>query len=362
MPPLPRLIDWMGIQTRLRQVFPAGSPNRPHCVWDISAKTIYVMLYIGAVEDRDVWLRPDQVTRMTDQQANMTGDSSRREWARESLMASRGGIAGRWYAVNTRESIRDDSIRNALIPNGVVVERQGLATTSPAPRYALQADFASLLDPELRDDNLRTAIENWQSKNLTAGARARIAIWRSGAVTEESDVLVRFPNGETRHLASGQSSFIAKSVIEDFAPRYLRTPVVLWLSESRNKVVARDDELARRIGLRIDPSRSLPDMILADIGREQPAFVFVEVVATDGAITPARKEALTRLAKEAGFSSDNLYFVTAYLDRSDSAFKKTIASLAWGTFAWFATEPANLIECHDSRFVRLAKSPIQVSS
>ena len=159
MSSLPPLIPWKEIQSRLRDVFPSGSPNRAHCIWDISAKTVFVMLYIGAVAGRDAWARPDQVTRMTDQQARKTDDLSRREWTRKSLRPSKSWIADRWYAVNTRESIRDDSLRNALIPNGAVIERSGIATTSPAPRYALQASFASLLDPELRDSSLREAIE-----------------------------------------------------------------------------------------------------------------------------------------------------------------------------------------------------------
>jgi hypothetical protein len=51
--------------------------------------------------------------------------------------------------VNTRESIRDDTIRTGLAANGVVVEREGLATTSPEPRYALRTNFAALFDPTL---------------------------------------------------------------------------------------------------------------------------------------------------------------------------------------------------------------------
>ena len=38
--------------------------------------------------------------------------------------------------------------------------------------------------------------------------------------------------------------------------------------------------------------------------------------------------------------------MTAYLDRSEPAFKKTVDALAWGSFAWFTTEPDNLIRLH----------------
>ncbi len=35
-------------------------------------------------------------------------------------------------------------------------------------------------------------------------------------------------------------------------------------------------------------------------------------------------------------------FCAAYLDRSESAFKKTVDSLVWHSFVWFASEPENL--------------------
>lgn len=75
--------------------------------------------------------------------------------------------------------------------------------------------------------------------------------------------------------------------------------------------------------------------------------MFVEVVATDGPVTPQRREALLRIAKEAGFSEKRTVFVTAYLDRSHAAFKKTVPELAWRSFAWFAAEPENIIVLHD---------------
>jgi len=124
--PLPPLLPVKEIHRRLEAIFPEGSPNRSHCTWEIAARTVFVMLYIGAVEGEDVWMRPDQVTRMTDQQARRTDDEARVAWRKESLKSSKGEIPGRWYAVNTRESIRDDTIRGGFIANGVVAEQPGL--------------------------------------------------------------------------------------------------------------------------------------------------------------------------------------------------------------------------------------------
>src|SRR3546814_18346617 len=88
--------------------------------------------------------------------------------------------------------------------------------------------------------------------------------------SSKGGVMFAFPSGETRRMEAGPSSVICKAVVEEFAPRFLEVPGVIWLSESGNKVVARDDSLASSIGLKIEPDRHLPDMILVDLGLKEP--------------------------------------------------------------------------------------------
>jgi hypothetical protein len=309
----------------------------------MAASTVFVMLYVGAVAERDRWVRPDQITRMSDAQAARITREERLAWYEESLRPGGGQSADQWYAANTREPIRDETIRNGFIPLGAVKEREGLPTTSPRPRYALTGSFAALFDPDLEGEPLTDAIRNWQSQNLTAGARARVQILRQAAVETEEGVLVQFPNQETRRMAPGPSSVISKAVIEEFAPGFLERPGVVFLSESRNKIVARDDQLAQTIGLSIDPDRHLPDIILVDLGPPSPLLVFVEVVATDGAIDHQRRAALLGYTTDAGYDPEHVAFVTAYKDRNDTAFKRTVPVLAWQSFAWFMSEPQYII-------------------
>ena len=153
-------------------------------------------------------------------------------------------------------------------------------------------------------------------------------------------------------MAPGPSSVISKAVIEEFAPRFLTDPAVLWVSESGAKVVARDDALATQLKLRIAADRNLPDIILVDLGgtrNSELILIFVEVVATDGPVTEERRRALLKIATEAGFPANRVAFMTAYLDRSHPAFKRTIDQLAWGSFAWFVAEPEHLIVLHDGK-------------
>jgi hypothetical protein len=230
---------------------------------------------------------------MTDGQGALTKDADRTRYAAKSLKPGFQPRGKTWYRDNSREQIRDETIRQGFITNNAVIERPGLPTTSGQPRYALRADFAALFDPAFSAQDLDKAAESWREKHLSATALARTVLMRRGAVTTGEGVLVTFPNGETRRMAPGPSSIISKAVVENFSKRFLVNPTVLWLSESGAKVVSRDDELAAQIKLKISADRNLPDIILVDLGEGKTGvlLVFIEVVATDGPVTKQRQEA-----------------------------------------------------------------------
>ena len=306
---LPKLLPVPQVRDRLRSIFPDGTPFRNYVTRRMAARTVFVMLYTGAVEGSQRWLRPDQVTRMTDDQAQLAGEDAREAWSRQSMRPASGDILGRWYAANTREPIRDETLRAGLVRTGAVKEREGLATTSPRPRYALAKAFAGLFDPGLAGEDLASAIRAWRKANLSRGALARVAIMRRAGTAQEGRVLVTFPDGEARHMEPGPSSVLSKAVIE--------------------------------------PDRNLPDLILVDLDPSEPLLVFVEVVATAGHVSEARQTALMEVATEAGFEAAHVAFVTAYADRDDPAFKASVSELAWRSFVWFMSEPQHLLVMQD---------------
>lgn len=346
MSALPPYVPRELVVERLPLIFPEGTPNRTYCTRELAASAVFTALYIGAVEGGEHHLGPVHVYRMTVEQAAKSEAADRESYIK--AIRKKAKISGeRWYADNTREPIRDETLRDGLVAIGAVVRREDLATTSGAPRYALKAEFAALFDPALQGEALEPAIGAFHSAHLSKSALARVTIMLAGAAGAATGVLVTFPNAETRQLAPGPSSVIAKAVIEVFSKRFLEKPAVLWLSESGNKVVLRDDKIANAIGLKIEADKNLPDLILADLGPPEPLIVFVEVVATDGAITPRRQNAIYSITDVAGFERKQVAFVTAYQDRESAGFKKTVAQLAWDSFAWFVSEPDAIIVLRD---------------
>lgn len=345
--PLPPYVTRDLVMERLPLIFPEGTPNRNYCVRELAASTVFTALYIGAVEGNDRYLGPIHVYRMTNLQAQKADAANREIYASDLTKRSFTVPGERWYADNTREPIRDETLRDGLVTIGAVLRREDLPTTSSQPRYALKADFAALFDPALDGAPLEKAIGEFHSQHLSPSALARVSIMLSGASASDDGVLVSFPNRETRLMAPGPSSIISKAVIEDFAPRFLEKPAVLWLSESGNKVVARDDRIAATIGINIEADKNLPDLILVDLGPTDPLLVFIEVVATDGAITERRRDAIFELTDAAGFSRSHVAFLTAYQDREAAGFRKTVSALSWGSFAWFVSEPNCIVHMRD---------------
>ncbi len=340
---LPALPDIPEAQARLQAIFPEGSPRRNYCVREMAARTVFVMLYIGAIEGTGTWIGPKHVVRMGDSQAANRSDAARNAYAEAIEKPGSAPPLDRWFQDNTREPIRDETLRDGLVRAGAVITRVGLATTSSKPRYALQSAFAGLFDPTLQGEALATAVAAWQDHYLSAGSLARIRLRGRAAGAAGSKVLVTLPNGETRQMEAGPSSIITKAVVEVFAKRFLGDPAVLWISESGNKVVQRDDALASELGLKIESDRVLPDTILVDLAPADPLVVFVEAVATDGPVTAARRETLLALVTAAGFKPQQAAFVTAFEDRGTPAFRKAVADLAWGSFAWCLSEPDHII-------------------
>lgn len=339
---LPPLLDVDRIRERLQVIFPEGTtPERARCTGLAAARTIFVMLYVGAIEGGE-WLAPKYVYRMGNSQAAKTRDTDRMAYLAAVKQPGTPEPADRWYRENTRESIRDEALGRGLVPIGAVLVNPHVPTTSSKGRYVLRAALCALLDPTLTPDQFELAAADWRAMYLSQTALATVKVLQVAAAGAKAKVPVTLPSGEGRVMSPGLSSIITKAVVEVFAPRFLMNPAVVWISESGKKVVERHDALLQSLGVKIEPEKLLPDVILADTGGDL-IFLFVEVVATDGPVHQDRRNGLLKIITDAGFAPGQAAFLTAFQSRAHAAFKKVVASLAWGSFAWCLSEPDHII-------------------
>ena len=337
----PPLIAVEEIRDRLLAIFPEGIPNREHIIKPNTAKVVFCALYIGAVEGTGRWFAPRHLYRMTDALSVVPDPAVRLGYYQNVPKSS----AGSWYADNSREGARDEGVRQGLIPLNAMVKQQGVATTSSKGRYALHPDFAALFDPAVTGAALNTAVTAWQDRYLTGAARARAAL---AGTMDDAGITIHHPQGGSTVLPPGESPLITKAVVEEFSRRFLSKPAVVWISHSAVKRFS-DDKLNAVLKIKLDIARLLPDVVLVDLVRPGLTLVFVEVVSTDGAVTEQRKAGILELllASPMGYKPADAVFVTAYKDRSARPVSKAARELAWGSFAWFMSEPDNLVQLHD---------------
>ena len=231
----------------------------------------------------------------------------------------------------------------------------GYATTSSKPINYLSADFAALFDPNLDGEALAATIRAWSVRHLNAATIQRMALKAQGISAKAGDFLVSLPDGTRIRITAGPSSLIAKGLIEEFSTRHLNDPALLWLSSSDAKSMPQLVELAATVGLRFDLNEELPDVILADL-RQPIRFLFCEIVATDGAVTDARKQALLAIVRWSGIPQENVEFLTAFEDRSAPAFRKNFSRLALNSMVWFRTEPDLLVTLTTEKIAELKRA------
>jgi hypothetical protein len=231
-------------------------------------------------------------------------------------------------------------LRGGFVDKGMVIVDNTVPTTSSKGRYSLARHFAELFI--LADDEFNRQVTVWQEVHLAAPELIRIRII-ANRLAANGDIIVNLPDRTARRLRPGLSSSLAKAVIEEFAPRHLNNPVVLWISESGRTVNQEDNAFMQQIGVIIDQQRLLPDIILADTEEGSDLIVFVEVVATDGPVTETRKEDILSICRRAGLPREQIAFVSVFEHRNAGPLKKRLSGIAVDTLIWCAVEPDLLI-------------------
>ncbi|ARL30151.1 BsuBI/PstI family type II restriction endonuclease [Burkholderia pseudomallei] len=339
MRPLPPLLSIDEIQERLNQIFPTSFPDRVILVGDMSARAHFVGLYGGFVNGSGRYFRPSTIIRFGSEQAELISDAERYDWLARCQSAGFSPLGKQWYADNSRETLRDDLIRNRCVPMGLILKREGHPPTSPAPIYSFSETYLQLFHPDLSGEELEAAIQAWQDEFLDPRTLARMRLIAHGVFEREGEIPVKLPSGKTLRLAPGGASVITRDVCEILAPLFCGRPVVAHISMSDRKIFPELAVEAQQLGLKLDPQAALPDVVIADLGASRTNLVFVEVVHSDGPITELRKTALLNIAKDMGYDADDIRLVTAFEDRNSDIVRKRFSELASETYVWFRSEP-----------------------
>ena len=235
------------------------------------------------------------------------------------------------YAENTRETIRKEGLHHYV--NAALVERYAPATNSPKYSYRLTEEFLMVLQNiGVSKEPLYSFKENHQSL---------IDLYASKKEMEKMPVRI---NGEDYTFSPGKHNQLQKAIIEDFAPRFAPNAECLYVGDTIQKDLKKEEERLKELGFTITLHDKMPDVVLYRADKDW--IYFIEAVTSVGPMNPKRILEISEMTKEVKAGK---IFVTAFLDFK--TYKSHSQELAWETEVWIAGMPEHMIHLNGDKFL-----------
>jgi hypothetical protein len=154
-----------------------------------------------------------------------------------------------------------------------------------------------------------------------------------------SDILaanrIRMPSGGDLYLPRFRWCLLVKAIVEQFCPAFTPGGLVLYIRDTENRFVHLDVAGLSSLGISLDASAKVPDVIVHDVKRNW--LRLIEAVTSAGSVDGNRRKELKELF--AG-STAGLVFVTAFETRR--TMQSFVSLIAWGSEVWIAEDPGVL--------------------
>ena len=250
---------------------------------------------------------------------------------------NKAGLDKSGYQPNTRESIRDETIK-PFADAGLVEIKFGLAKNDRNNAHRLTAQFAALVRTYGSDkwkDALAGYLETHQ-RYTEALEQAKKA--DTGYSVEYQGIKLQLDRSEHNKLQI--------QILDFFAPRFTHNGKLLYIGDTSNKNLYQDEDTMRELGISIpSESRTYPDIIIFD--HVDRRIVFVEAYSSTGEFTLTRVKEISNSCR---CSNDiEVAFVTAF--STTKRMKSKLDSIAWDTDIWIAEHPTHLIHKNGNHFL-----------
>lgn len=237
------------------------------------------------------------------------------------------------YAENSRETIRKQAIHH--FRNAAFIEDNNLATNSPNYRYRLTDEMLNLLK-FFHKASWEDEVQSFLNKH-----ESLIDLYSSKKDFTKIPVLI---NDENFVFSIGKHNELQKAIIEQFAPRFAPNSECLYVGDTIQKDLLKDEVKLKELGFKITLHDKMPDVVL--YVKDKDWIYFIESVTSVGPMDPKRIVELNEMTKNV---CSGKIFVTAFLDFK--TFKKFSESLAWDTEVWIAEMPDHMIHLNGDRFL-----------
>lgn len=237
------------------------------------------------------------------------------------------------YAENSRETFRKQAMHH--FRNAAFIEDNGKATNSPNYRYRLTDEMLLLVK------TIQSNLWEEQKNNFLKSHQNLIDLYSSKKAVRKMPVKI---NGSDFTFSPGKHNQLQKFIIEEFAPRFAENSECLYVGDTIQKDLVKNEEKLKELGFEITLHDKMPDVVL--YSEDKNWIYFVESVTSVGAMEPKRIKEIEEMTENV--SAGKIY-VTAFLDFK--TFKKFSESLAWETEVWIADMPDHMIHLNGDKFL-----------
>ena len=276
----------------------------------------YVLLALAGIKKRSRW------------------DSATNEWIRiHDVISFTRDNYGVVYAENSRETIRKQALHH--FRNAAFIEDNGKATNSPNYQYRLTEEMVSLL---------RTYGSKTWKETLFSFQNHHESLIIMYSVKRSFKKIPVMINGQELEFSTGEHNRLQKAIIEEFAPRFAPKTECLYIGDTVEKDLVKNEEKLKSLGFDITLHDKMPDVVL--YSAEKNWLFFVEAVTSVGPMEPKRIIEIESMTKNVKAGK---VYITAF--PNFKAFKKFSEKLAWETEAWIADMPDHMIHLNGDKFI-----------
>ena len=241
---------------------------------------------------------------------------------------------------NYNESIADgsyDDIRRKnlkyleeakIIDNSANIENS--ATNNPMRGYSLTEEVVKIV-------RLYPSKEWKKKSNEFVKKNGQFSSILSKTLISSKPVKIKIPNGNKLSLTSGEHNEIQKKIIEEFLPKFLKKPYLLYLGDTAKKTLVIDEKFLQSLGFKELKHDMLPDILAFD--EDKKILYLVEAVHSSNPINQLRYMQLKKFTMKCKY---RIIMVSAFKNRE--SFRKYCINLSWDTSVWLTNEPDHLIK------------------
>ena len=242
------------------------------------------------------------------------------------------------YAPNTRETFRRQ-VLHQFIQAGIVEynpDNPDLPVNSPRAHYAIS-------------EQALNTVKSFKTKQWATSRNNFIK--NIGKLKDKynkernlSRVPVKLPDGKVYNLSPGKHNILQKAVIEEFAVRFAKNSLLVYLGDTEDKSLYINHEILKQLGITLTEHSKLPDIVLYH--KKKNWLYLIEVVTSHGPTSPKRVIEIEEILRNC--KSGRIY-VTAFPNFAE--FKRHTGNIAWDTEVWVHEYPDHMIHFNGDRFI-----------